>query len=260
MRRLAIVAPVFVVALVAAGDARADDPSAEELAKKTLEHDTFGFEGTRMRARLLLTDGDGTEQDRAFDAISKKSDGSLIKSVVRFSSPSSVAGTAFLMVQHDGAPDEQYIYLSRMKTTRRIGGTGEREGSFMGSDFTYADLERKDLRDATYARIGEETVGRDDCFLLEATPRSSRGYARIVLSIRERDYVPLRIKWYARSDGQLEKTMSTRKVAIVGGHPVVTESHTENARTHHSTDLVVDDVELAPDIDDSEFTPAALSH
>ena len=42
-----------------ASDARADGPSADEIAKKTLEHDTFGFEGTQIKARLILTEADG---------------------------------------------------------------------------------------------------------------------------------------------------------------------------------------------------------
>jgi hypothetical protein len=256
LRSLIFAAAVGVVFV--ASDARAEDIGADEVARRTLEHDTFGFEGTRMRARLVLSDADGNAQERAFDAISKKNDAGLIKSVVRFSSPANVAGTAFLMLQHDGGPDEQYIYLSRMKSTRRIGGTGERDGSFMGSDFSYADLERKDLRDATYSLLGEEAIGKDDCYELQAVPRAPSTYSRVVLWIRQRDFIPLRIQWFAQ-DGQLEKTMFTRRVGTASGRSMVTESRTENARTHHTTDFIIDDVELA-DVDDAEFTPAALSH
>lgn len=249
---LALVSPV-------ARTARADGPSADDLARQTLAHDTFGFEGTHVRARLLLTEGDGRTQERAFEGVSRKGADNLIKSVIRFTAPANVAGTAFLMIQHSGAADEQYIYLSRMKTTRRIGGTGERQGSFMGSDFSYADLERKDVRDATYARLPDEPVGKDACYVLVATPRENNVYSKVVMWVRQRDYLPLRVQMFGK-DGQLDKTMFTRRVNVVDGKPVIVESHTENARTHHATDLVLDDLEFKTDLPDALFTPAALEH
>jgi outer membrane lipoprotein-sorting protein len=241
--------------LFAAAPARAD--GAEDVARRMLAHDVFGFEGTRLSARLVLTTDGGEKQERAFSALSKKREG--LSTVVRFTAPSQVAGTAFLMIQHDGQADEQWVYLPRMRTTRRIGAGGERDGSFMGSDFTYADMERRDLRDATYSLAGEETIGHDACQRLEVTPRASNAYSRILVWVRDRDGMPLRVQWFG-TDGQLSKTLFARRVGTVDGRAVITESHTENARTHHATDLVVDDLAFDPDIDDAEFTPAALSH
>ncbi len=248
-----------VAALVTPGAARAEGPSADEIAKKTLEHDTFGFEGSQIKARLVLFEADGRTQERAFEGISKKGADNLIRSVIRFTGPATIAGTSFLMVQHQGAPDEQHIYLPRMKTTRRIGGTGEREGSFMGSDFSYADLERKDLREATYARLPDEPVGKDPCFHLEATPKTQSAYAKLSLWIRQRDFIPLRVQMFDK-DGKLLKTTFTRRIKDVDGKPVVTETHTENAQTNHKTDLVIDEIQFKPDLSDALFTPAALSH
>jgi hypothetical protein len=252
----------FLVALpfafTLASPARAEGPDADEIARQTLAHDPFGFEGTELKARLVLIETDGRRLERAFDGISKKTAEGLIKSVIRFTSPANVAGTAFLMVQHQGAPDEQYIYLSRMKTTRRIGGTGEREGSFMGSDFSYADLERKDLRDATYARLPDEPIGKDGCYVLAVTPKNG-SYSKLVLWVRQKDWMPLRVQMFGK-DGQLAKTTFTRRISLIDSKPVVMESHTENATTHHQTDLVIDEVRFKSDLSDALFTPAALEH
>jgi hypothetical protein len=258
LRRISILAWSSVALLATA--ARADDanPTADELARQTLAHDTFGFEGTELHARLLLTDLDGRKQERAFDGISKKGPDGLIKSVIRFTAPSNVAGTAFLMVQHSGTADEQYIYLSRMKTTRRIGGTGEREGSFMGSDFSYADLERKDVRDATYARLPDDPVGKEACFVLQANPRAGV-YSKVVMWIRQKDFLPLRVQMFGK-DGGLDKTVFTRRISTIDGKTVIVETHTENARTHHQTDLVIDELAFKSDLPDASFTPAALEH
>ena len=253
---------VFSLATLAAKDARADGtsgPSADEIAKKTLEHDTFGFEGTEIKARLVLTEADGRTQERSFEGISKKGTDSLIKSVIRFTGPATIAGTAFLMIQHNQAPDEQHIFLPRMKTTRRIGGTGEREGSFMGSDFSYADLERKDLREATYARLPDEAIGKDTCYRLEVKPTGQSSYGKVLMWIRPKDFSPLRVQMFGK-DGQLAKTTFTKRIKDVDGHSVIVESHTENAKTNHKTDLILDEVAFKPDLGDALFTPAALAH
>jgi hypothetical protein len=180
-----------------------------------------------------------------------------MRSVLRFTAPANVAGTAFLMIQHQGSPDEQYIYLSRMKTTRRIAGTGDRE-AFMGSDFSYADLERKDLRDATYARQNDESIGADACFVLIATPKDGL-YTKVVAWVRQKDYVPLRVQMFGK-DGQLEKTSFTKRIKDMDGKPLVVETLTVNAKTQHETTLVLDDIKSRGDLDDALFTPAALAH
>jgi hypothetical protein len=255
--RLAIATSLCLLA--SPGVARGDGPSADDIARKTLEHDTFGFEGTEVKARLVLVEADGRTQERAFEGMSKKGDGSLIKSVIRFTAPASIAGTSFLMIQHQGAPDEQHIYLPRMKTTRRIGGTGEREGSFMGSDFSYADLERKDLRDAAYTRLADEPVGKEACFHIEAVPKGPSAYSKLSLWIRQKDYIPLRVQMLDK-EGKLLKTTFTRRIKEIDGKPVVIETHTENAQTSHKTDLVLDEVVFKSDLPDALFTPAALAH
>ena len=257
--RVAFALALVAGALTMPGAARADGPSADEIAKKTLEHDTFGFEGTQIKARLVLFEADGRSQERAFEGISKKGADSLIRSVIRFTGPANIAGTSFLMVQHQGAPDEQHIYLPRMKSTRRIGGTGEREGSFMGSDFSYADLERKDLREATYARLPDEAIGKDGCFHIEAVPKTASSYGKLSLWIRQKDFLPLRVQMFDK-DGKLLKTTFTKRIKDIDGKPVVVETHTENAQTSHKTDLVIDEIQFKPDLSDALFTPAALSH
>ncbi len=259
LARFAASAAVLGASVLTPAAARADGPSADEIAKKSLEHDTFGFEGSQIKARLVLVEADGRTQERAFEGISKKGTDTLIRSVIRFTAPATIAGTSFLMIQHQGAPDEQHIYLPRMKTTRRIGGTGEREGSFMGSDFSYADLERKDLREATYSRLPDDAVGKETCFHIEAVPKTQSAYGKLSLWIRQKDFLPLRVQMFDK-EGKLLKTTFTRRIKDVDGKPVVVETHTENAQTNHKTDLVIDEIKFQADLSDALFTPAALSH
>ena len=253
-RRLPRLLPLAFALL--GGLAWADGPSADEVARQMLARDAFGWESGTLRARLVLTTADGKRDERAFEGASKRSPG-VVRTVVRFRAPERVAGTAFLLVERDGGQGEQHVYLPAYHTTRRIAGR-EREGSFMGSDFTYADLDRRDLRDARYALLPDEKVGEAACFVLETSPKAEGSpYARVVSFLRKADFVPLRVQFFAK-DGKLAKTTSTRRVRMVDGKPVVVESHTENATTHHVTDLIVDEIEPHADVPDSAFEPAAL--
>ncbi len=258
MRSLAIWSVAFGVALSGSRTAVADGLSADEIAKHTLSYDAFGLESAQIKARMILMDSSGAREERAFEATTKKRDG-LFESVIRFTGPSQVAGMAFLLIQHADAADEQYVYLPRLKSTRRIGTSNEREGSFMGSDFTYVDLERRDIRDASYRQLPDETIGQDSCFHLVATPNGPNSYSRIEVWIRQRDFIPLRMRMFGK-DGSPEKTTFARRIRTVDGRPVIVESHTENERTHHQTDLVIDDVDVKTSPPDSAFLPAALAH
>ena len=58
-----------------------------------------------------------------------------------FLSPADVKDTGFLTYDYDeeGRDDDQWLYLPALKKTKRI-ASGDKSGSFMGSDFTYADM------------------------------------------------------------------------------------------------------------------------
>jgi hypothetical protein len=228
-----------------------------DLVARSLRAEFFSGGSTRIRAHLVLTDKDGKKQDRLFSAWGKRDPQGLRRTLVRFESPAAVEGVAFLMTQRDREPDEQYLYLPKFKSTRRIGGASERQGSFMGSDFSYADLERKDVREATYELLPDEAVGGKPCAHVVAKPKGPSAYGRVELWIRREDAVALRIAMFD-ADGKLLKTTSTKRVRSVGGEPVIVESRTENAQNGHMTELVIDDIARDEALDDAFFAPANL--
>lgn len=247
----------FLTVLSSALAAGAPGESAADLVTRSLRAEFFSGGSTRIRAHLVLTDKDGKKQDRQFSAWGKRDPQGLRRTLVRFEAPSSVEGVAFLMTQREREPDEQYLYLPKFKSTRRIGGAGERQGSFMGSDFSYADLERKDVREATYELLADEPVGGKPCAHVVAKPKGPSAYGRVELWIRREDAVALRIAMFD-AEGKLLKTTSTKRVRTVAGEPVIVESRTENAQNGHVTELVIDDIARDDSLDDAFFAPANL--
>lgn len=247
----------FLTALLPALAGAAPSDATAELVAKSLRAEFFSGGSTRIRAHLVLTDKDGKRQDRLFSAWGKRDAQGLRRTLVRFEAPAAVEGVAFLMTQRDKEPDEQYLYLPKFKSTRRIGGASERQGSFMGSDFSYADLERKDVREASYELLADEAVGGKPCAHVVAKPKGPSAYGRVELWIRREDAVALRIAMFD-NEGKLLKTTSTKRVRSVGGEPVIVESRTENAQNGHVTELVIDEVARDEALDDAFFAPANL--
>jgi Outer membrane lipoprotein-sorting protein len=242
--------------LLTAAPGRAEDLSADQIAAKIIRGNGITWEGAHTRLRMVLTDTKGEKSERSLDVLGRRKDGRLA-SKVQFLSPSDVAGTKFLTLEKASGGGEQYIYLPGLKRTRRISGR-DREGSFMGSDFTYSDLAQKDEKGAKHAKLPEEKVGEDATYVVESTPASVEvaGYSKVRAWVRKTDFVALRTKFYDAS-GKLVKTLYVKKVRDVEGKPVVVEA-TMKSENGHMTDFVVDSLEPRADIPDAEFSPASL--
>jgi hypothetical protein len=261
MRGPARVLLLLSAALTVLSVAHADDSalSADDIAAKIVRSDTFAWDGARSKVRMVLIDANGAKRERAMDVIGRRSKG-LFETVVHFSMPQDIAGTAFLMLDRGQDQSEQYIYLPGLKRTRRIVGR-EREGSFMGSDFTYADMQRIDPRFTKHKRLPDEKFGDDMVYVIESTISADApvSYAKVTTWIRKSDYVALRTRFYDRA-GKLAKTLYSRRVREVDGKPVVVEARMQNQQNNHVTELYVDAIERRDDLSDSNFTPAALEH
>ena len=81
--------------------------------------------------------GDESERDLRIRILEVEGDGD--KSLSIFDSPGDVKGTAFLTFTHKFADNDQWLYLPALKRVKRI-SSGNRSGSFMGSEFAYEDI------------------------------------------------------------------------------------------------------------------------
>jgi outer membrane lipoprotein-sorting protein len=209
--------------------------------------------------KMTLVTKDQAKRERALDILARRNDG-RVQTVVRFMNPADVAGTAFLLLEQKDGGSDQYIYLPGLRRTRRIVGR-EREGSFMGSDFTYADLRRADTAGAVHKRLPDEKVGDVATVVVESTPKKElkSPYSKVQTWVRTTDFVPLRTKFYD-AKGQLLKTLYARRIGKLEGKPVVMEARMENHQTGSATLLVIESIERQASLPDSAFTPTALEH
>ena len=241
--------------LAASGLARAEELTADQLAARVIRGNGFTWEGASTRLRMILIEQGGSRTERSLEVLGRRHEGRL-ETVARFMSPSDIAGTKFLMVEKAGGGNEQHIYLPGLKRTRRVVGR-EQEGSFMGSDFTYSDLQRNEDKNAKNARLPDENIGKDATYVLESKTSSDKAhYAKIRTWIRKTDFIPLRTQFFD-ADDKLVKTLYVRRTKEIEGKPTIVESYMKSSNGH-ATEMVVDSVEPKKDLPDAAFSPLTL--
>jgi hypothetical protein len=246
---------LFVVLCLFGAHAVAADraPSAEELIAKFIESDPWGMGGAVLTARATLKDKRGATSELVFTARSRRHDPPYAKSMVRFSAPADIAGAGFLQIQNRGADDDRFLFLPELKRSRRISGN-LRGSSFMGTDFSFADLDRRDFRESRATRRPDENIGKYLCFHIEATPsRSDSPYGSVEVWLRQDNYLPLKMAMFDRAHVLL-KTFTAMEVKRVSGHWYITKSRMEDHLQSHSTELVLTEVAPSADLPDQDFT------
>lgn len=254
-RTFAAYAMAFAAALIVR-DAPAAEPTAASIVEKILDSDSWGSSGAIVKARLIVKAAGGAPRELAFQSKSRRAGPRLSKSVLRFTAPADLAGQAFLQIEKADGDDDRFLWIPELKKTKRIAGAS-RKASFSGTDFSYADMDRRDLRDGSAKLVGTEKVGKADCFHLEVTPKGESPYARLEVWARTTDYVPMKTVAFG-ANGQPLKTIEAKEAKKIEGKLFVTKSLVTNHVENRTTELVLDDVKPTDAVADDEFTTRSL--
>lgn len=228
-------------------------PSVEEIMSRLLDADPWGFGGTILSAHASLKDKQGATSELSFSARSRRYAPPFSKTLVRFTGPADIAGSGFLQIQKRDGDDERFLFLPELKRSRRISGN-LRGTSFMGTDFSFADLDRRDLRESTTLSKPDENIGKFPCFHLDTKPtRADSPYAHTEIWVRMDNYLPLKMQMYDRAN-VLFKTFTALEVRRIKGQWYVTKSVMVDHAQTHETNLVLDSIEPSANIPDDEFT------
>jgi hypothetical protein len=228
-------------------------PPVQDIIARLLDADPWGISGATMTARAILKDKRGATSQLSLVARSRRYDPPFSKSIVRFTAPADLAGAGFLQIQKRDGDDDRFLFLPELKRSRRISGN-LRGSSFMGTDFSFADLDRRDLRESTSTKRPDETVGPYPCFYIHSVPtRSDSPYSSIEIWLRKDNHLPLKMKLYDRAK-VLFKTFTAQEMRRVSGRWYVTKSRMLNHQNSHETELVIENITPSTDVPDEEFT------
>jgi Outer membrane lipoprotein-sorting protein len=121
------------------------------------------------------------------------------KSLLRFVEPAEVKGVALLVVNHPDRSSDQWMWTPAIARERRI-AIQSRSERFLGTDFSFEDLEERDIDQFDYRMLAQERIDGAPCWKIESRPKQSKvsQYTHSWLWIRQDNYVLVQIENYKK--------------------------------------------------------------
>lgn len=239
------------------GPAAALGPQAtgDEIALAA-ERTNDGFVGERSVFALILVNAHGDRVERRF-SLELREDPEGDQSRIEFEWPENVRGTVLLTHAHTTRDDDQWLYLPAAKRVRRI-SAGQKNGSFMGSEFTYEDLAPPVASKYEHTRMADVTLEGTACFQLERRPRSEgSGYSRQLVWLDKTRLVPLMTEFYDRKNDLLKLALYS-DYRTFGGYHRADLVRMENRQTRRASELRIGTRQLNVTLDARRFRSQTL--
>ena len=234
----------------------------EGVARAMEERDTGRDSRGEMRMRLF--DRQGRMRERTLAIAALKGSGSRgDKTLVRFTYPNDIRGTAFLVWEHDDAADERFLYLPALGRVRRIAGQ-EKQESFVGSDLSYEDIGGRDVADYTYAFATENATwtapdgSKHAAWGLESRAKDKDAeFPRSVSLVLKDQLVSVHADIFNRRD-ERTKVFDVRKLERVDGIWSALELVVSNDRDKTRTELITTSLRYNLGLTDDDFSRRQL--
>ena len=239
---------VSLVTLVGAADSARD--IVQEAERRT-ESKSQRYEGL-----LQVFDGKGKVSDKrwTYDRIGAHGQS---KTVLRFTAPAEVKGVALLVVNHPDRASDQWMWTPAIERDRRI-ALQDRSTRFFGTDFSFEDLEERDVSQFDYVLRGDETVDGALCWRIESTPKESKSsqYTRSQVWVRKDNYALAKIENFIKD--QVVRRLIYADLQNVQGIWTARQLEMTDVRRGTKTRLTLDKLSYNLPMKDEDFTLQAI--
>jgi hypothetical protein len=248
---MAVFLPVF---LMTAGAAMAQDGRQimQEVQKR--QHTTsLRYEGT------LRTYGGNSRIQAEVDkhtvikrwTFTRLGDFGNSKAILRFTGPAEVKGVALLIVNHPNTASDQWIWRPNIGRDQRV-SVQDRSTRFFGTDFSFEDLEERDVDQYDYTLTGE--FGGQ--WRIDAKPHKPSTYTHSYFFIDKTKYIYNRIEAYDKRG--VAKSIDYSDYKMVQGIWTPSAALVFDVFAKSKTVLTYDKVDYNLPMKDEDFTVEAL--
>ncbi len=210
----------------------------------------------RYEGLLQVFDAKGKIADKrwAFDRLGSHGQS---KAVLRFLAPAEVKGVALLVVNHPDRASDQWMWTPALERDRRI-ALQDRSTRFFGTDFSFEDLEERDVDQYDYRLLGDDAIDGAACWKILSTPRESKSsqYTKSIVWIRKDVYAFVRIENYIKD--QLARRLNYLDLVQVQGIWTARVLDMSDLRRGSRTRLTLDKLQYNVPMKDDEFTLQAI--
>src|SRR5665213_3624608 len=190
--RVGQVLAIVLLTGIAAGAADSARQIVEEAQKRT------DAKSQRYEGLLQVFDAKGKIADKRWTLTRLGSHGDS-RMVLRFTVPAEVKGVALLVVNHPDRASDQWMWTPAIERDRRI-ALQDRSTRFFGTDFSFEDLEERDVNQYDYTLAGEESIDGAACWKIQSIPKQTKSsqYTRSLIWIQKDTYALVRIENYVK--------------------------------------------------------------
>jgi hypothetical protein len=249
--------------LLSAGAAGAAELTAQQIMEKTFE--SRKLDGSESVMTLTIYNAKGEKRVREIAMVTKMyDDGKTEKKLYRFMQPADVKGTGVLAFDYEGKEDDMWIFLPALRKTRKI-VSSDKSKNFMGSEFSYADMNQPVLSSYNLKKLADEKVGGTDCYTIEVVPKNDKvadeeGYSKKIIWIGKKDFMVRQSKFFDL-DGELMKILTAKTPKLVDKNKKryrLMYMEMVNKQNNRKSVFQTSKIELAPNAKDNYFTTSYL--
>ncbi len=181
------------------------------------------------------------------------------KAVVRFSAPPEVKGVALLIFNHPDRASDQWMWTPAIERDRRI-AFQDRSTRFFGTDFSFEDLEERDVDQYDYSMLGNETIDGTGCWKIQSTPKQTRlsQYSRSIIWIRKDNYAWARLDHFVKDD--VVRRLAYSAIENIQGIWTARQLEVAEVRRGSHTRLTLQQVKYNVPMKEDDFTLQAIRH
>jgi hypothetical protein len=247
--------------------AQAADLTAFEVIEKADQRDDGA--SSIGESTMILIDKKDRQRVRQLKMYSKDYPddyGENTKAISFFLSPADVKGTGYLTYAHDdiSVDDESWLYLPALQKVNRI-AAGDKSGAFMGSDFTYADMNGINIDWYDYEFINEEAeVNGQAAWHISSTPKADMekqaiketGYTHSEMWILKENFIQTKAKIWLKK-GKKVKYFQASEIELIDGIWTPKKLQmitTKKGKKEHVSILQINNIRYNQEVSDNLFT------
>jgi outer membrane lipoprotein-sorting protein len=240
-----------IVGEVGAAAQALDARQIVEEAQKRTEASSQRYEGL-----LQVFDEKGKISDKRWTFERLGSHGRS-RAVLRFTAPADVKGVALLVVNHPDRASDQWMWTPAVERDRRI-ALQDRSTRFFGTDFSFEDLEERDVSQYDYRLLGDETIDGAACWKIQSTPKEAKSsqYSGSIVWIRKDTYAFARIE--SSIGDQVVRRLNYSDFQNVQGIWTARQMEMFDLRRNSRTRLTLDKLEYNVPMSEDRFTLQAI--
>lgn len=184
--------------------------------------------------------------------------GEVEKQLMFFTAPADVKNTAFMNWSYTDADknDDQWLYLPALKKVKRI-SSSNKDNEFMGSDFTYEDMEKRNPERDKHELIETTTYNEEKVWVVSATPIEEEQYSKKIAWISQEKNTPLKIEFYDE-DEELLKILKITSITKLNNYWIVQDQEMENVQTNHKTQINLTNLQIDKNLSEGKISQRAM--